>query len=45
MSWLDHAGVFRATVDFGGARATVPLMLTVGMDLEARHFREVEVQR
>jgi len=45
MSWLDQAGVFRATVDFGGARVVVLLMLTVGRDLGGRQFREGEVQR
>ena len=45
MSWLNQVGVVRATVDFGGARVVVLLMLTVGRNLKGRHFRDVEVQR
>src|ERR1043166_6663599 len=41
MAWFDNVAALKTILDLGVVVVTVLLMLTVGMDLQARHFHEV----
>jgi bile acid:Na+ symporter, BASS family len=41
MNWLNTPLLFKTILDLGVLFVTVLLMITVGMELEGRHFREV----
>ena len=41
MNWLNTPLLFKPILDPGVLFVTVLLMITVGMELEGRHFRQV----
>ena len=41
MNWLNTPLLFKTILDLGVLFVTVLLMITVGMELEGRHFRQV----